>query len=259
MYEPNLTRYQQLKEPITGRFDCTAYSGAILVDAHSQGLKKVTGRQVRLASNEPVPVEKSPGLNLPQVDESVIRLTGIDLDTRTGMYRTDAQRMIAAGRWATVQVRRSILVNRGYSGGNSFGGGHALTAHYDGSLWLGDPLVPNYIRADWDALWDAAAALEVNRFGDTVGAGKANVQFTRDVTASWQVKFGLTLRRRSFWRYYVLDGHIVTRTEEGTHGWSAPCTPPRWYPGPFERSLVKVMGDGSRSGWYIDSRYAKEV
>ena len=61
----------QLKEPISGRYDCTAYSAATAIATSTCGAKVPTGRQVRLATNEPVPDSTSPGLNLRQVADAM--------------------------------------------------------------------------------------------------------------------------------------------------------------------------------------------
>ncbi len=99
-YLPHVLDYQQL--PLggpTGKYDCTAWMAAWLTDAHTSGATKITGRQVRLASNEPVPDPDSPGLNLGQVDTATRKLTGgkVDLDTRIGIATDVAQRMVVGG------------------------------------------------------------------------------------------------------------------------------------------------------------------
>lgn len=254
-YTPDIRDYQQLDEPRTGRYDCTAYAAAIVTDAHTGGKTRVTGRQVRLASSEPVPDPKSPGLNLPQVDAAVRSLTSgrVDLDTRLALPRAEAQSLIVDGRWAIVQVKRSVLVNRGFLSG--FRGAHALTVHALDVPVLGDPLVPYYVRCSWDALWDAADAL--------IGLpGRANVSLTRDLTPDyrWTCRPNPPHDRRAFGRFRLEDGRIVRRDMASTAGMSVRCTAPRFYPWPGHvgRSLVRIT-EGSRKGWWVDARFAEEM
>jgi hypothetical protein len=54
---------------IFGKYNCTAYSAAIAIDRATLGGTEVTGRDVRRASDEPIPSQSSPGLNLAQTQE----------------------------------------------------------------------------------------------------------------------------------------------------------------------------------------------
>jgi hypothetical protein len=123
-YTPDPRKHQQLGygSP-TGNVDCSAESGGWLVDADTQGAIMTTGRNIRLHTDEPVPDRASPGLNLPQVDASVLEITTargkpVDLDTRVGLRslsRADVKFRIVDGRWATIQVLRGVLVSAGSS------------------------------------------------------------------------------------------------------------------------------------------------
>lgn len=54
---------------IFGKYNCTAYSAAMGIDRATVGGTQVTGRDVRRASNEPIPSQSSPGLNLAQTED----------------------------------------------------------------------------------------------------------------------------------------------------------------------------------------------
>lgn len=262
-YTPDVLRYQQLREPITGRFDCSAYSAAWITDAHTGGATKLTGRAIRLASSEPVPDRTSPGLNLPQVDAAVLKLTSsrVNLDTRTGLGHYAFRDLVKDGRWAILQVNRGVLVDKGFGGSHGFRGGHAITVHFDGTApIIGDPLVPYYIRTGWAALYQAAGALVINTDGTRLGYGRVNVSLTRDLTPDYLAVITPTYGDRvAFWQYLLnTRGEAYARSRAYTGGFSARCTPPRWTPGPFARSLVRLTS-GSRAGWYVDARYAEEV
>lgn len=261
-YRPDITRYQQLVYGgPTGPYDCAAWSGAILVDAHTQGKRKTTGRIIRLATDEPVPDPRSPGLNLPQVDAAVRKVTSIDLETIT-LKRGAAQFRIADGRWGHVQVLRSVLVDRGLGGGNGFRGGHSITVHaIAGIPYIGDPLVARYLRATWDPIWDAAEA-----FSD----GWVRAQYTRDLTPDYRailvpVPPAQTIR---FAFYNVKDGRIVPGGEGTSYTWVVTkgsgrprCTTPRrvrWGTSSKYVPLVQLI-EGAHSGKWVHAQYAQEL
>lgn len=262
-YLPDITKYQQLVYGgATGNVDCTSWSAAILVDAHSQGAMKTTGRAIRLHTDEPVPDPRSPGLNLPQVDEAVLAVTAnrINLDTLVGsrsLSRAEVQARIIDGRWATIQVNRGVLVNRGFLDG--FRGGHAFTVHaVDGVPVIGDPLTPHYVRASWDAIFDAAEALT---------GGRIYSQFTRDLTPDyhWVCKPVPPATVRGFYRYLLdANGRITHPLEKHyTRGRDLRCSPPKWhgstgrFPG---RMLVQITAPNSqKNGWFVNAGLAKEI
>jgi hypothetical protein len=252
---PDIRDYQQLHagDPY-GAFNCTAYSAALLVAA--DGHHTTTGQKVRAASNEPVPNKSSPGLNLPQVDAAVRKLTGIDFDTRLGDPILDAETRIRAGRWAEVQVIRGVLVDHGYGGNSSFRGGHAITVHTnpgDPTPVIGDPLVPHYMRASWSVIWKAAAGI--------TGSGRANAMFTRDLIPEYEATIEPSEGHliREFHVFHIAKGRIVRREVNATRGFTRPCSPPRFYPwtGHVGRSLVELLA-GDRKGLYVRSEWAKE-
>ena len=255
-YTPDPDRYQQI--PLggaTGPYDCSAWSSAWIVDAHTKGGTKVTGRAIRLASDEPRPDPASPGLNLPQTDNAVYRLTSgkVNLDTRVqgqALTRGAAQSLIIDGRWAVVQVIRGILVDRTALSG--FRGAHAITVHarpIDSAPVIGDPLDTHYVVTSWDAVWDAAEAL-VHSFAP----GKVYAQFTRDLTPDYRA----VIPAGPMYRYIVKDGRITGRVAYRIAGWNRTCTPPRYVPGKYARQLV-MLTSGPHKGWYVNARYAHEV
>jgi hypothetical protein len=257
-YTPDITRYQQLVYGgRTGSVDCTAWAGAIVVDAHTNGGTKLSGRSIRLASSEPVPDPASPGLNDEQVDAAIYRLTSghVDLDTRRGLSRYEVKARVIDGRWVSLAVKRSVLVNRGYLTG--FLGAHRLTVHarlLDGAPVIGDPLVSHYVPSTWDAVFDAAQA--------TTPSGIIFAQFSRDLTPDYRAIVKPSSGGRiAFFQYHLKDGRITGRTRSYTGGFSAMCTRPMWTPSDIPvlaRRLVRLT-TGSRAGWYVDARYAAEV
>jgi hypothetical protein len=263
-YIPEARKYLQLVlGGPTGGVDCTAWMAARLAAAQSRHFE-VTGRQIRLASDEPVPDPDSPGLNLPQVDAALRHLTGINLDTRIGIADHTAQAYTVAGRWMGLQVNRGVLVDKGYAGGSRFRGGHAITVHSaDGVPVIGDSLVPYYERTSWSTIWAAAAALQLGN-GHIVGAGRAYACFTRDTTRDYEVVIHPRYphKRQSFNVYRVENGKIPERngrTTAATGGLSADCTQPRLHawPGHSSKSLVQLT-TGSRKGEWIYSGWAEE-
>jgi hypothetical protein len=157
-------------------------------------------------------------------------------------------------------------VNRGFGGNNAFGGLHALTIHHratDNIPIIGDPLVPYYIPASWDAVFDAAQAMPLG--------GRIYSQFARDLSPDYVVKIVPTppAQRKAFYRYRInRDGKISARELYSTPGigknhWlkstapayhrAAPGKPAGW-----GRYLVRIQ-EGERAGWLVDAVYSREV
>ena len=267
-YTPDIRQYQQLNNgDLWGNVDCTAWCGAVLVDAHTSGATKTTGTAVRRHSNEVPPDPRSPGLNLDQVDTSVFSITGghIDLDTKVeghALTRTDAQARIIDGRWATVQINRAVLVNRGFVTG--FAAGHAITVHnreIDNTPVSGDPLVPHYIPLSWDALWDAAES-----FTHSFAPGKVYTQFTRDLTPDYRINIKPTppARAVTFYQFFInAKGQIARKpVPHTTTGINKVCTRPTWHGSVVQgvpgRKLVQFRTARGTLMW-VDARYAYEV
>lgn len=269
-YVPDIRDYQQLEanDPY-GTVNCMAYAAAILVDATTLGKHKVTGRQVRAHTNEPVPQgwpppfgkNDSPGLNLPQVDAATKKIAPVDFDTRLGDNIIDAETRLRDGRYASVSVMRSVLVDHGMAGNNRFRGSHEIAVRVratDGVPLFGDPLVPQWTVGSWGALWQAA--------GKIAGQGRVNAMFTRDLTADYEVDIDPTEGHviRAFRTFIVKDGIILRRdpnpaTTSGG-GVHRPCTAPHWYPWSKHvgRSLVQIIG-GHHDKEFVLSHWARQA
>jgi hypothetical protein len=125
----------------TGGYDCTAYAAAMAVDRASLGGTLVTGRQVRLASDEPIPDPHSPGLNLRQV----IRVADgwhVELINRTRGPWASVMDALREGRGVELQGDYD-QIPAGFSGQAGFKGDHAVYVNHvtgDGDLYWMDPL-----------------------------------------------------------------------------------------------------------------------
>ena len=125
----------------TGGWDCTAYSAAMALDRATMGGTTATGRQVRLASDEPYPDPRSPGLNLAQVIV-VAAKWHVDLVNRRGAPWSAVMAMLREGRGVVLQGDYD-QIPAGFSGQLSFKGDHALFVNHitgDGDLYDMDPL-----------------------------------------------------------------------------------------------------------------------
>lgn len=266
-YTPDIRDYQQLDNGDPwGNVDCTAWCGAILVDAHTSGAIKTTGAAVRRHSGEVPPDPRSPGLNLPQVDTAVLDITNgkVNLDTKVqneALSRNEAMARIIDGRWGTYQINRAIFVNRGFATG--FSGGHAVTVHHrpiDNLPVIGDSLVPHYYVVSWDALGDAAES-----FTSRFEPGAIYAQFTRDLTPDYRINIKPKPPAKAVsFDQFVLNakGHIARRIPHTTRGINKPCTVPTWHDSDISgvpgRKLVQFKTARGTLMW-VDARYAYEV
>ena len=142
VYRPKHQRQLVSTDPYGGK-NCAAYSAAMAIDRATLGGVAVTGRQVRSASNEPIPDPASPGLNIPQL-VNVAFGWHIALNDRTGAP------------WASVmaalrEYRGVILFGdydvfpAGVSCQAGFKGDHSVYVNHitgDGDLFVMDPLCP---------------------------------------------------------------------------------------------------------------------
>jgi hypothetical protein len=263
-YYPDPERYQQLGngDPY-GYADCTAWSAAYCVDADREGTFRTTGTAVRKHSDEPIPDRRSPGLNLPQADASVIEITKgkVDLDVHTGMDIDRAEWLIKSGRYAMVQVNRSVLVHAGYGGANDFTGGHCeATSWRGGEPSLFDPLIKHTQRMNgFGVLWRAAGALVTGVGGSVVGYGRANVAFTRDVTPDWVA----AVPAETTFTRLILDAtgrNVIGRRRPTTKGgFSALCSGPFYVRSKSGPIKVVKLTSGRHAGWVIRSKWARQV
>lgn len=256
---PDMRDYQQLVYGgKTGPVDCAGWAGAICCHAHTKGATRVTGRQIRLASNEPIPDVGSPGLNVSQVDAAVYKLTSgrVNFDTPLpgSLGRVGVRDRVIDGQWVHLAVNRGVLVSRGYGGSSGFRGSHAITGHIRATDLMfidGDPLVPYFYAVPWDVVIDAAQAV--------TNSGDIFCSFTRDLTLDWAVvvRPRAGADTRVFYRYFLTNGKIVKRERHRTEGFTATCTPPRLHTGTLTRELVQLTS-GRRKGWWISATYARQ-
>lgn len=266
-YVPDPREYQQFGngDPNAG-VNCTADGAAFRCDAHTKGLIKITARQVRAHTDEPVPDPRSPGLNLAQVDAAVFDITDgkVDFDTRVqlrSLSRADAKFRIVDGRFAGLSVLRGVLVNRGFVAG--FRGLHDITVFTrdtepDQPLMF-DSLVRTITRVSWDVVFDAAEAAT---------GGRIYAQFTRDLTPDYHAVIPKLPAGTTFRRFHLDgDGRIADVTHHGNKGpTDYRCTPPRYHgaakgkPTRWGRQLVQITQPGARrDGWWVSSRWAEEL
>lgn len=260
MYRPDIARYQQLKEPISGRFDCAAYAAAMAAAADSRGKWKLTGRQVRLATDEAIPDKISPGLNLRQTDDAVVILTRgeVNLDSQWGRNAAPWSRVEAklkAGHWGHLAVERGPLVDAGFSGGDKFRLAHGVLIGYDPDELtpiMGDPLVPHWQNVTWAALKRAA--------GGFATFGFAAIAFTRAIvdTPAPPVRYSVRFTPQSFFAYRVNEWTLKVLARDPrkfSAATSAPCEAPRWHnwPGEGNRKLAQVTAPkSSLFGLYVE-------
>lgn len=263
----------------TGPYDCTAHSTSDAIDHATCGAKDPGGRTIRLQSSEPVPDPKSPGLNLQQVQRVALIHYNVYLEVHTGINAvgwTTYEARRADGQGVIIQLSYGPIADSPYDAFDSrFRGGHAMfeTVHatYDPGadgrrpgIWKYDGRV--YPR---DLMKRAAGALVIGTTSTgavkKVGYGKVWCAFTRDVIPDYHVVIRPSDR---FFRYFVKDGIIVDRSDriEG-RSTSARCTVPlsRYWPRSQggtgkSYSLVRIVDSGSSyHGWYVSSRYAREI
>jgi hypothetical protein len=84
---------------------------------------------------------------------------------------------------------------------------------------IGDPLVPHYVRASWDAIFDAAEALT---------GGRIYAQFTRDLTPDYRVTID---RGAAYRRFHLNDNGRIARVSHHVAQADAtrPCSVPRYH------------------------------
>lgn len=258
MYLPTLQL--QLLEPITGRYDCGAYAAAMAADADSQGKWKLSGRRVRLASDEPIPDHNSPGLNIRQTADAIRLLTHgeVNLDSRWGANKVGWDRFVAqlkAGRWAHLCVTRGPLVDAGFGGSSTFRRTHGVLIGYDPvakAPIMADPLIPHWVKVTWAALKRAAGAFPGAGFGFAAAA------FTRlvgAIPAPPPLRYSVRFAGASFFAYSVNERLKISGRAARKFGGptSAPCGAKREYswPGHGNRELVEVTDDALK-GKYVE-------
>ena len=248
---------------------CQAYAGAMAADFDTCGSVDLTGRQVRLLTDEPHPDPKSPGLNLRQIDDALNRY-GVDLEVRYRLPWDDFVRRINKGEGAVLDgatgpllttkfrstygdINHAMFVPPGWGAMDPAADGHRSYVHrYDGQ-----PYPKDLLRRFAGHL----ALTYVNGKPIRLGVGYVYAAFTRDRRSTWT------------WAPARLTRFRVYQCDEGTHRiigrhWAKPtskaphtCTPPRLYRDPTtgtSRSLVRMLA-GEFAGGYVNSVHAKEV
>ena len=128
----------------TGGFDCTAYATAMAIDRASMGGVRVTGKQVRQASSEPIPDPDSPGLNLPQVI-AVAAKWHVELFDRRGAPWSAVIEALSEGRGVILQGDADQFIGTNVVCQQGFRGDHAIYLNHvtgDDDLYEFDPLFP---------------------------------------------------------------------------------------------------------------------
>jgi len=140
VYKPRHQRQLAPGTGPTGRYDCTAYSAAMAIDRATLGGTEVSGKQVRLASNEPVPDPDSPGLNLSQIVAVAFRWH-VELENRTGAPWSAVTAALREGRGVILQGDADQV--GAFNCQKGFAGNHAVYVNHisgDGDLYWQDPL-----------------------------------------------------------------------------------------------------------------------
>lgn len=113
-----------------GWLGCATYCGAMAADYMSAGKVKITGKQVRAASNEPIPDKRSPGLNLAQVNDAVVRLGGgpfsVHTNTTTKLSWQQVHDFLAAGHGVHIAGGYVPIRASRFAGSRLFGGNHGI-------------------------------------------------------------------------------------------------------------------------------------
>jgi hypothetical protein len=245
-YRPHAYEYQQLEFgwPTRG-VDCQAWGAAWLTDAHTKGAIHLSGRTIRLATNEPIPNPASPGLNAMQVDDAVYRLTSHKVDLEPGGIwtpKTTTGRLTTAhyaGRPFTVAIHRGRMIQRMPEVGavNGFDGIHCVGAILDdGKSYYFDTLIRFYLPLNLADLWYAAAGVPGS------SAGYAYALLARDIIPS-HYEATIDPAPEAFWTYRVDGGRVVSRRKAvgAQFRTTRTCTKPATFPyGDTFRNLVRL-------------------
>lgn len=136
-YLPAFQR-QLRRDDRDGKYNCAAYSAAMVADYDSCGETVTTGRRVRELSTEPIPDPDSPGMTLGQVDDVLRRHFRVDPDTRMRYPWAEFERRISAGQAAILSVGYRPIRGSRFRGSETFDKGHAI-AVFPGFIVM-DPL-----------------------------------------------------------------------------------------------------------------------
>ena len=227
-----------------------------------------------------MPDPRSPGLNLLQI-QSVALEYGVYLEVHTGWRRltwTQYETRRLDGQGMVVQLQYARIADSKYDAfGSRFRGGHAMFESLHATY---DPGADGRITGSgerafrWDGtvyprslIKNATAELIISDGGARVGAGYVWCASTRDVVPDFFVMIQPTM---TWWRYYAdADGKLVRRQRITGRKFTAPSTPPKWFPvhrdhrDQFAKtgySLVTVTDPtSSYNGWILSRQYAHEA
>ena len=255
----------------TGPFDCSAHAAKVVAEFATRGLWSLSGRGIRLASNEPTPDSRSPGLNLPQVG-AVLEAHGVDVSIHIGSRaltwaQYEAKRK--AGRPGIIQVGYAPIADSMYDAFRSrFRGGHAMAETLVGGTY--DPGAgPDSRQGIWhhdgrtyprSLMRTAASRLWL---GDLF-AGAENVWclFADDVVPTYvvSIKPPAGKRSRTFREWTVRNGVIVGYDIDRTGGFTAEgrlrCLP---WPARRTSRYVIELTTGSRKGLYVNAEHGRPL
>lgn len=248
-----------------GPFNCTASSAARVLDQSTCSVYRFSGAEIRAASSEPIPNPQSPGLNLPQVDAAVFKLThgAINLDTRINYAADHTIARVRGGEPAVVQFNRSSLIALGLNFGSSFGKGHAASMDGVGGLYMDDPLTRRFPITDAQAK-KILGSLIIN--GHPIGIGNSYASFGPDsIHSKWVVVIHPEPGTRGYPKLRYFNTFDVSGSSViGTHvlrtgGFSATCTAPRLFKwkGHADQLLVQIIDGKKARGEWVRAAWAQ--
>lgn len=156
--------FRTQRVPLTGdpnaRLNCGAYTGAMLLDAATEGESRVSGYTFRSRTDEPVPNPSSPGLNVTQVAKA-LQLLGVKDAKATQEVPWDTVRSLARDHFLGLVIRYGD-VPKALRFSQTFTGNHMIAVgslEGDGTVWVGDPLAYHSVRLPLDAYRSAFTIL----------------------------------------------------------------------------------------------------
>lgn len=110
---------------VYGWSSCAAFVGAMAHDYATCGNPHVTGRQVRNATNEPIPDPLSPGLTVTQVANALAKL-GVSVTTFARFSWGTVEELIAAGHYVSLCGGYAVIRPTRFTGDPNFYGNHQI-------------------------------------------------------------------------------------------------------------------------------------
>lgn len=253
----------QLKQGgATGGVDCTCWAARAAIAHATCGAVIVSGRTVRLQSDEPIPDPRSPGLNLQQVADVALK-HGVYLEVHIGYYALTWKEYEAArsdGRGAIVQGVYSAIADSRYDAGRGFRGTHAIEEDQHQTLdSLADGRAPGVFQHD-GTLYDRRV---MRAFAEALfGKDRIWCALTRDTAPDLRatIRPAAGHARRAYRVFNVTAQGRVSDVDpyrvQTTAGIDRPCSAPRAVPGPGGlRFLVQIQG-GPHNGEWVARRWS---